>query len=534
MTNPQSLPEATSLTSSGEPDVKPARLTRAERNARAMSVAHLENTLGRRTLQGGGLMAISNVLRLLIQLASLAVLGRILLPDDFGLLAMSWAVLGFVTMFAELGLSTATIQRQEIDQNTTSVLFFMGLGVGTLVCLILMALAPLAAMLFNEPRLTLVVAAMALVIPVNMLATQHFALLARTMRWLDLEIGAVTSQALCVVAAILLAIYTPIGYWALVAQAWIGSLSYSLFLIWRCDWRPSWPTHWRAAASSVMLGVNLTGFTVMNYFQRTLDQVLIGWRWGTIELGFYARAYALLQAPINFVNVPIAKALQPALSRLQDKPEEWRAAFLAGLGALVILSGGFTAVLFGGAGPVIRTVYGPGWDQTQAIFGWLALSMALATPMNAVNWIYISLGRTGRMFQWGLWSTPVYVLAFVVGLPYGGTGVAIAYSTAVAILFIPCFVMATRQTSVTVLDVLKVIWPMSVAAVLVGIVLRMMTHEASAIMGVAYTVLGGLAYLCVALLLVMTLPVYASIRTYGLEFAGGFLKKLRKQEAGEA
>ncbi|MFN3314058.1 MAG: lipopolysaccharide biosynthesis protein [Hyphomonas sp.] len=504
-----------------------AKLSRAERNDMAMSVAHLEHTLGSRTLQGGGLMAISHLLKIIIQFMSLAVLGRVLLPDDFGLLAMSWAVLGFVTMFAELGLSTATIQRREIDQNTTSTLFFVGIVVGVLVCLLLIALSPLAAGLFNEPRLALVVSAMALVVPINMLATQHFALMTRSMRWMDLQIAAVSSQALGVIVAISLAVFTPLGYWALVAQAWMGSLSYALYLIIRCDWRPSWPTNWRAATSSIVLGLNLTGFSFLNYFHRSFDQVLIGWRWGTVELGFYARAYALLLAPINFVNGPIGNALQPALSRLQDKPDQWRRAYLDGLAAVVIIGGGITAVLFGGAAPVIDAVYGPGWDATKAIFGWLALSMVFGTPMNSTNWIYISLGRTGRMFQWGLMSTPVYILAFVIGLPYGGAGVALSYSVAVAVLFIPCFMMATRNTPLTLMDVLTVIWPISTVAISVGVLLRIATEGAGTMMGVAMTAVGGIVYLVLSASLVLTIPAYASIRRYGLMAINKGLERLR-------
>lgn len=528
MPSSQKPVEAMNTFGSGKIPAKAARLTRRERNEMAMSVSHLEHTLGARTLQGGGLMAISHVLKIIIQFASLAVLGRVLLPDDFGLLAMSWAVLGFVTMFAELGLSTATIQRKEIDQNTTSTLFFVGIVVGVLVCLLLVALSPLAAALFKEPRLALVISAMALVVPINMLATQHFALMTRSMRWMDLQIAALSSQALCVIVAICLAVYTPLGYWALVAQAWVGSASYTLYLIIRCDWRPSWPTNWRAATSSILLGLNLTGFTFVNYFHRQLDHVLIGWRWGTVELGFYARAYALLLAPINFVNGPIGNALQPALSRLQDKPDQWRRAYLDGLGAVVIIGGGITAVLFGGAAPVIDAVYGPGWDATKAIFGWLALSMVFGTPMHSTNWIYISLGRTGRMFRWGLMSTPVYILAFIIGLPYGAAGVALAYSIAVALLFIPCFAVATRNTPLKLTDVLTVIWPVSTIAIAVGVVLRFATDGAGTLMGVLMTAAGGIVYLILAAGLVFTVPAYASIRRYGMSALNQGFARLRR------
>lgn len=497
--------------------IEARRADRAERNARSMNVDHLQDSLGKRTIQGGGIFIASHVAKLIIQFGTLAVLGRLLLPDDFGLMAMSWAVLAFVSMFADLGLGTATIQRKEIDQNTTSVLFFTGIGVGFIVAAVVSIMAPVAAALFRDDRLMMVVPAMALTIPINMLSIQHYALLNRTMRWIDLQIAALLSQSIGAIVAICVALFTPLGYWALVAQAWVGAIAYSTYLIVRCDWWPSRPHDWRAAWSSIKMGLNLTGFTFLNYFHRQLDNILIGWRWGTTELGHYARAYALLLAPINFVNGPIGNALEPALSRLQDKPEQWRRAYLDGLGVVVLIGGAITAVLFGGAKPVIETVYGPGWDATVSIFGVLALSMLFGTPMSSVGWIYISLGRTSRMFRWAMIATPVYVASFLIGLPFGPVGVATAYSIAVGLLFLPCFLMAVRNTPVSIGDALNTIWPLSVCCAAIGVGLHFITPNVSILMGLFLTGLGLSIYMILAAILVWVWPPYASIKGHAIK-----------------
>ncbi|MEQ9505795.1 MAG: lipopolysaccharide biosynthesis protein [Hyphomonas sp.] len=499
------------------PESPERRPTRQERNDRTMSTDHLQDDLGRRTISGGGLFVASHVVKLVIQFGTMAVLGRLLLPDDFGLMAICWAVLGFVSMFADLGLGTATIQRKEIDQNTTSVLFFTGIGVGILVAAVVAALAPGAAALFDDDRLLLVVPATALTLPISMLSIQHFALMNRTMRWMDLQVAAVGSQAVGAVTAILLALFTPIGYWALVAQAWASALVYSGYLILKCDWRPSIPHDWLAAWSSVKLGLNLTGFMFLNYFHRQFDNVLIGWRWGTVELGYYARAYALLLAPINFVNGPIGSVIEPALSRLQDRPEQWRRAYLDGLAVVVLIGGALTATLFGGAKPIIETVYGPQWTETIDIFGMLALSMLFGTPMSSTGWIYVSLGRTARMFRWAMIATPVYIASFVIGLPYGAIGVATGYSIASALLFLPCLVMAVHNTPVSLADTLKVILPTSLCCAVIGLVLHWMTPQTGVLVGLFLTGLGLAIYLSVAALLLIYWPPFASLKGHTLK-----------------
>ena len=115
---------------------------------------------------------------------------------------------------------------------------------------------------------------------------------------------AIVAQFAGSVTAILLAWLTSLGYWALVAQTW-ASASVSLILLWlTCPWRPSLARNWRTIGPAVRFGAHLTGFGIVNYFHRQFDNVLIGWRWGSADLGFYTRAYALLTLPFIFHKRP--------------------------------------------------------------------------------------------------------------------------------------------------------------------------------------------------------------------------------------
>lgn len=499
-----------------------------------MATDHLENSVGRRAIQGGGLFVAAHFVKMAIQFASMAILGRLLSPDDFGLMAMCWSVLTLVNMFADLGFGTATIQRREIDQDTVSTLFFLSAGVGILIALVVAVLSPAVAAFFHDKRLLLAIPVMALSIPLGIISSQHYGLLTRTMRWMDLQLAAIVSQLAGVVVAILIAVFTPLKYWALVLQAVVGAGVYSAYLIARCDWRPSIPKDWRAARSSIHLGLNVTGFTFLNYFHRQLDNILIGWRWGSVELGHYARAYALLLLPVGFVNGPIGSVMEPALSRLQDKPEQWRRAYLDGLIAVVFIGGAITTTLFGGASPVIETVYGPGWGKTISIFGILAMSMLFGTPMSTAGWLYISLGRGKQLFRWAMIATPVYVTAFLIGLPFGATGVATAYTIAVAVMFLPCFILCTRHTPVSLGDALNVIWPLSVCAAIIGVLLRWQTAGADTLHGLLLTFFAGVAYLGVGALLILTLPTYAPVKMRAFTALAAVKRRLFQSSASSS
>jgi PST family polysaccharide transporter len=261
----------------------------------------------------------------------------------------------------------------------------------------------------------------------------------------------------------LIAWRTDLGYWALVVQAWVGA-ALTLTLLWSaCPWRPSRVRDWSRARPALRFGLHLTGFQLLNYCNRQSDNVLIGWRWGAAELGQYTRAYALLMLPLQLINGPVGSAVVPALSRIQSDPERWRSAYLDALGMIVLPSAGITAVLIATAKPLVALLYGPGWSETASIFAILAISMFASTPMNATGWIYISLARTKRMLQWSLIRTPLTVAAFLVGLPFGGLGVAVAFTSVVVATFLPGLVFATRGTPIGVRQILRIVAPLSLA-----------------------------------------------------------------------
>ena len=115
-----------------------------------------------------------------------------------------------------------------------------------------------------------------------------------------------------------------LGYWSLV----LNSITASVFnvvgawLILR--WIPGFPKLNAEIFSMVKFGSDVVGFNVINYFARNLDNILIGRFHGSLSLGLYSKAYQLLMMPINNLRDPLTRVAMPALSRLQNEPEQYR------------------------------------------------------------------------------------------------------------------------------------------------------------------------------------------------------------------
>ena len=452
--------------------------------------------------RGGAIALGGQLTRLFLQLVGTAIMSRLLAPADFGLIAMAATVTGFVALFTDMGLSVATIQRSEVSQSLVSTLFFVNIVVGFILMVIAAIAAPFAAMLYQDPRVTLLVIGMAASIPLAAAVAQHDALLARSMRWVPLQVIAIISQAAGLIVGILLAWKTDAGYWALVVHMAVASVI-TLILTWIvCDWRPSRVDNWRDAKTELGFGANVTGFSLLNFFHRQFDNILIGWRWGAVELGFYARAYNLLTLPIGLINGSLSSSAIPILSRCKDDPERWNDAYLRLATVTAFLGCGLCAILFAIAEPLVSIILGPQWGEVSVIFRALAVSSIFATASNSCGWVFISLGRTRQYFYWALFASPIFVLSFVIGLPWKAQGVALSYAICMFLLVPLYYAYAMRQTTLSLGTLARWMMPVLISAALAigaGEGVNMLTVGANDFVrimigaltvGVAYTLLG--------------------------------------------
>lgn len=500
-----------------ETPLSASRLTQDEINARVLTSDQPSDGLGARTMRGGAIAVASQVARTVLQILSVAILARLLAPEHFGLIAMGGTVMALVGVLTELNVTTATIQREHLDQNTVSGVFFINIAMALAAVGLAVIAIPAADLLFHDDRVRLIILGLAAASPIYALGSQHQALLMRNMKWLDVHLVSLGGFAIGAIVAVIAAWQFNAGYWALVVQSWATGAATTVLAWIRCPWRPSWVRDWTGARGSLKFGLNLSAAMFLNYINRQLDSILIGWRWGSVELGYYSRAYTLLQTPLNFLTGPLGSAMVPAMSRLQSEPDKWRNAYLDALGVITIVGAAMACLLYGGAGPIIEIVLGDNWDETKLIFSNLVIAMLAATPMRTTGWIYISTGRTDRMFQWGLIGTPMYVAAFIIGLPYGAAAVALCFSIAQLLAFLPCMWMATRGTNITVPDVLAVIAAPTLGAIGVGLALEAATTRLDTLAGVAAIVLAGLVYLLLAVAAVWYLPVYRRLRERSLD-----------------
>ena len=414
----------------------------------ALSTEHLQADLKGRSVRGGVMTITSQGAQFLILSTATVVLARLLTPADFGIVAMVTAVTGLGSAFADLGLSEATIQRKEISHNQVSALFWINVGIGLGLMLLTVALAPILAWFYKEPRLKDITFLLSLTFLISGLRVQHDALLKRQMRFSLLAIRDLTACCLAVPLAIAMA-WKGWGYWAIVAIP-LTANSTQMVLSWlMVRWKPGLPRRDTKVGSMIVFGGNVAASYLVLNLSRNADNVLIGWYWGAGPLGLYSRAFNLLALPVRELSGPAGSVAVPAFSRIQGDPERFARYYLRTVNLMIWIGAAIFGFLFVAAEPVVVLTLGHKWIEAAPVFQILAICALGQLLFEPTIWLFVSRGESGRLLKLLLTVSPIVIASFVIGLPFGIKGVALSGSLVLLAIFPWILKYSFRGTDLT-------------------------------------------------------------------------------------
>ena len=460
--------------------------------------------LKERSVKSGAITVLDQALTTGIHLASVVILARLLTPEDYGIVTMVTAITGFVNLFRELGLSSATVRTQNITHDQVSSLFWVNASLGAVITLIIAASGPILSWFYHKPQLTLVAAGISLTSVLNSLGTQHGALLNRQMRFGAMAVIRVSSLLVGFFSALAVALLGG-TYWSLVSSSVVTALVSTCGLWLASGFRPAPPKKGTGVRSFIRFGANVAGFDIVNYVHRNMDNILIGRAWGAVQLGLYNKAYSLLMLPMSNLRYPLNRVAFPAMSRLQNEPASFRSYFMKYCTLLSFITMPIVAFLFACSEHVIRLFLGPRWGGASKLFSILALVSFIQPVASLQGIVQTALGKGGRLFRLGLYTGTFSVASFVCGLPWGAKGVAIGYCISTYLILHPSLVYSLRDTPLRPTDFYKSIMKPAFASIVMGAALTLGKNRleglSDAPLIVLLFLLGGMIYLGIFYLL---------------------------------
>jgi len=413
---------------------------------------------------------LGQILRQIVQVAGSIALARLLVPDDFGLLGMAMFFVGIGQLFADFGIGSAIIHTRSDDRVVWSSCFWLNLGIGAVLALLVLIASPLIAAFFKRVDLVPLVAVLSLNLLLAAFQVIPSALLARDMRFADIARAQVLGSLSGALLAVTLA-WWGAGVWALVAQPIVGSTVGLLIMLRATHWRPHLEYSWPKVAplarfSSALLATNLVG-----YANRNVDSLLVGRFLGPGPLGLYSMAIQLMVYPLQQVSSVIVRVLFPTLVQIRDDLPRLRAAYLRAVGGIALITFPMMGGLFAVADDFVAIVFGPDWADMAPVLkvvAWLGMMQSIGTTVGTV---YLSTGKPEVALRVSLIGAPLLIVGMASGLYWGILGVATGYAIASFAFFYYSIVQAFRLIHLKIAELHEVIVrPLLATLAMVGVV----------------------------------------------------------------
>lgn len=352
------------------------------------------------------LTSISMLATSILQIGQLLILGRVLGPAVFGLIAMVQIVIQFSQLFLEMGITDAIIQKEKISKLELSSLYWFSIFVGLVLFLVLLIAAPVIALLFDEPSLTPMIQVVGISFLILPFGLQFQTLATKKLEFTQITKNEILATAIGVLLTIYLAAFTTLGAWSLVyghiAMSLVRSVPWVVGGYRNPETRPQFVFSWNAIKGFVSFGMYRLGSTSINYFTTKIDQVIIGITLGSVALGYYSMAMNLIMQPVQKLNSMINRVAFPVFSKIQLDSAKLRRAYLLITNMLTTFNAPLLAGVIVLAPYAVPLLLGEDWQQSILIIQILCLYALFKALGNPSGSLFIAVGKVRWSFYWQL------------------------------------------------------------------------------------------------------------------------------------
>ena len=371
------------------------------------------------------------------------ILARILMPEDFGTIAMITVFTHFGSVFVNFGLSVSLIQKKDVTERDLSTVFWLNLLIGFLMTLVFLGIAPLIAAVYQNPDLAKYTSVLALNFLLGSGAVVQRALYTKKVNFKTLTL--VNSSTVLVAGIIGIACaMNGLGIWALVIHTLCGTALATVLLWILSDWRPKF-LFCRASLND-MLGFSLTVLAnkLVITLSQELDKFLLGRFVSAIQLGLYNRGESVMNFPVRSFSSMLSLVVLPVFSEIQEDDRRLRRSFRKMLDFTSFILFPLLVLLLVFAEDVVLILLTEKWLASVPFLQLFCL-IGLSIPIDKVTRnILVAKGFPNLLFRLEMARIIGFAIGFFIGLQWGVYGVLVAKVLVCYLIFIPQMIMACR------------------------------------------------------------------------------------------
>jgi teichuronic acid exporter len=353
------------------------------------------------------------------------ILARLLMPEEFGLLAMVVVVVAIGQTLTDSGMTSSLIRIKNPTDLDYSTVFITNLVISVFIYSIVYLIAPIIAQFYKQDILVSVIRILAISFVVRAIFAVHIAKLTKEMNFKLIMTLQLPSSLLAGIVAVFLA-YEGYGVWSLV---WLSLLQaiLSAILNWSfIGWRPQFIFSKECFRNHFTFGYKLTISGLLNTLYDNSYRIIIGKYYSAATVGFYNLAETMRLFPVHQINVVVGKVTYPLFASINNDDVRLKAVYKVSmkLVLLIVIPLMLTLILLAEEG--FRLIFGEHWLPAVPLFQILALA-SIIRPISSFNLNILKIkGRSDLFLKLEIVKKTLGILAIIIGLYFGLTGLVIA------------------------------------------------------------------------------------------------------------
>jgi O-antigen/teichoic acid export membrane protein len=442
-----------------------------------MSISRPLPNLEARTVRNVSFIGLAQAIALLLSVVSMALLARILTPEDFGIVALGMVFLGLFLSFQDFGVAPAIIQRDSRIDDSISVGLSLRWIIAVLLFLCIVGLSPLFAVFFGNPSVPFVLTVFSLNLFVLTFGFSSQTLLTRSLSFRPLAYAVIVQSLLFAALSIVLA-YAGFSYWSLVIGSIIGNVAYVAVL--RFQERRRFKPKIDISLMKELLGFgkHLLVTWLMVFVIFNIDQIVVARVLGVTVLGFYFIGIRFGRAIGEQIAGVVNRVLFPTMARLKDNVGHLRIGYTQSLRVIAIVTVPLSLGLSALSPLVVDVVLGPSWILAVVPLSMLSIQGLLNALITPASNVLISIGKPKYIsIQSTVQAIAIAVAIYPVALEYGINGVSVLTTVLSMGVLAYYLLVFSRIFRVSLWEISEPLVPSLLSGVTMAVLILILVHS---------------------------------------------------------
>lgn len=403
-------------------------------------------------------------------------LARLLLPKEFGLIAMISIFISLGNILINSGMSQSLMRTQDLDDDDYSSVFYFNLFISILIYLIVFFLAPYISSFYKQEILTYIIRVYSITFFINALSIIQITKLTKQLKFKLQTFISIPSTLLSSFIGVYMA-YNGYGVWSLVFSSLSQSFISTILLWYFGKWTPCLKIKYEKIKKHWNFGYKLLFSGLLDTVFNNVYSIIVGKFFAISQVGYYQRAETLKQFPVSNIILIIDKVTYPLLASIQDEDQRLKFVYSRILQMVLFIIAPmliFSAVL---AEPIFRFLFTDKWLPSVPYFQVLCVN-GILYPIHAYNLNILSIkGRSDLFLKLEIIKTIILGIIIIISFQYGIYGLLFGGIVSSIFAFFINTYYTNKLISYSAIDQIKDLFPTVLLAGLIGFIIFLIDHS---------------------------------------------------------